>query len=210
MRISTRQKPKSTGQTPGPRMISPPIDLTRRNLLKTGLLGSLMLSCLGVVGAAGRLTAAEISTGTGMRFFLPKEIPLLKALVPAVLQGCLEDQTEDAEKLAESILHEADSVFAALSPAVQAEVHEALFLLRIPPVRILAGGMWPDWDEAGTADVSGLLDSLRQSRLGLLRSLYLLLRSIPAVGWYAQPQAWAAIGYPGPPEISRPAGEGLI
>jgi hypothetical protein len=49
--------------------------------------------------------------------------------------------------------------------------------------------------------VAGFLAAWRSSRLALLQSAYAALHDLSFGAWYAQPESWTDIGYPGPPEI---------
>jgi hypothetical protein len=46
------------------------------------------------------------------------------------------------------------------------------------------------------------LESWRHSRFDLLKSGYAALHDIIFGAWYAHPDSWESIGYPGPPEVS--------
>ena len=72
-------------------------------------------------------------------------------------------------------------------------------LLTFPLTRMLAAGLWSPWEEATPASLNAFLDSWRHSRFDLLKSGYAALHDLILGTWYAQPESWAAIGYPGPP-----------
>jgi hypothetical protein len=46
--------------------------------------------------------------------------------------------------------------------------------------------------------VAEFLQGWRTHRFGMLRGAYAALHDLVLGAWYAQPDAWAAIGYPGP------------
>ncbi|HSK41906.1 MAG TPA: hypothetical protein VK943_19225, partial [Arenibaculum sp.] len=79
---------------------------------------------------------------------------------------------------------------------------QLLSLLSFAPARIALAGVWSDWEHAGTADVSAFLRRWRDSRFAHLRAGHSALRDLAIAAWYANPDAWPAIGYPGPPEMT--------
>ena len=61
--------------------------------------------------------------------------------------------------------------------------------------------MREDWPDAPTAEVAAFLEAWRRHRATLLRSGYAALHDLVLGTWYADRDAWAAIGYPGPPSL---------
>jgi hypothetical protein len=74
-------------------------------------------------------------------------------------------------------------------------------LLVVAPARLVIAGVRRPWREASPAEVAEFLESWRKSRIGLLQTGYAALHDLTFGAWYAQPDGWAAIGYPGPPEV---------
>ena len=160
---------------------------SRRQFIRTGLAGSLLLSAAGWLNAAGarRLSDAERE--------------MLFALGNAMLEGAL---SKDAEQRRQQLVLTVDgiaSAVAGLSLAAQKEVGELFGLLVVAPGRVLLAGVGKPWREASVAEVSEFLQSWRSSRLGLLQSGYAALHDLTFGSWYARPDTWEAIGYPGPP-----------
>ena len=76
-----------------------------------------------------------------------------------------------------------------------------LGLLGFAPTRIVVAGVWSDWPEATPQAVGTFLESWRHSRFELLRSAYAALHDLVFGAFYAGPETWSAIGYPGPPKV---------
>ena len=57
------------------------------------------------------------------------------------------------------------------------------------------------WNQASEAEVRACLDRFRGSSLTLLRSAYGALHQLTFAAWYGNPDSWAQIGYPGPPDL---------
>ena len=90
---------------------------------------------------------------------------------------------------------------SGLSLPVQKEIAELFSLLTLAPTRRLLAGVAPVWQDAGVAEVSAFLESWRRSRFMLLQSAYAALHDLALGAWYARPERWEAIGYPGSPEV---------
>ena len=158
--------------------------ITRRDFLKAGLGGSVLLACAGCVTA----TADD-------------ETEMLSAVASAVLVGVL--PASPAQRLA-AISETVGGVrraIAGLSAAAQKEVGELFTLLTLAPARRLVAGVSSPWGRAGDEEVSNFLNRWRYSRFALLQGAYAALHDLVLGAWYARPEAWPTIGYPGTPEI---------
>jgi len=169
--------------------------VTRRQFLKAGVIGGAALAMLGAWQLARQRTTASNS--------LDARHLILSAIVPAMLAGVL---PEDATARRGAVVHtiaRVDQTIAGLSPAVQTEVAELFALLNTGVTRVLLAGVWADWQVADAASIAAFLERWRSSSWLLMRSAYGALHDLILGAWYSEPSAWAAIGYPGPPEIAR-------
>ena len=196
-----------------PRRVGPPavgpfaaLRPSRRQLLKTGALAALGLWGAGLAGRWLPASAWAADGAQGWAFFRPKDISLARAVVRSFLDWTLPAHPAAREEAVTRTLAAADRYFSSYTPAVQAEALQAFDLLLLAPVRWL-GGLWSPWESASPAEVNRFLEGLRTGRLSLARQVFRFLEGMATVGWYGQPAAWPAIGYPGPPNVPRPAGE---
>jgi hypothetical protein len=90
----------------------------------------------------------------------------------------------------------------ALPPAARSELGQLFSLLALAPARRAFAGVASPWEEAGIAEVGAFLDRWRDSGWALKRSAYDALHQLVIAAWYANPRAWPAIGYPGPPVLA--------
>ncbi|MFA7290641.1 MAG: hypothetical protein WC023_00200 [Rhodocyclaceae bacterium] len=157
----------------------------RRTFLKVGLAGSLMLASVGRVGAA---TADE-------------EAALLAAISAALLAGMLPAAASARTQALNDTVAGVRHAVAGLSPSTQKEIAELFSLLGFPLARRFLAGVSAPWAEARTEDVAAFLENWRHSRYSLLQTAYGALHDLVLGAWYARPEHWAAIGYPGTPEI---------
>jgi hypothetical protein len=163
----------------------------RRHFLRLGVASAAVLAVVGgslaVVQpgfAHGRLTAA------GRRVF--------RGVARAVLEGMLPSDAAQREAALDAQLTRLDAVIAAFPAATVAEISQLLSLLAVAPGRLGLAGLLPDWPDAATAQVQAALDDMRHSSLALRQQAYHALRDLTNAAWFAEPSAWAQIGYPGP------------
>lgn len=157
---------------------------TRRQFLQTGLAGSLLLTMAGCGAPADRPSGRS---------------QVIAALVPVILEGSLPAADEARSKAIAVTVGGVEKAIAGLALATQKEIGQLFDLLAFAPTRILVAGVWPAWDVALPGEIAAFLNSWRHSRFDLLRTGYAGLHDLVLGAWYAQPDSWAAIGYPGPP-----------
>lgn len=158
---------------------------TRRQFLKTGLAGGLLLN----------LAACGHPAKNGGRS------TVLRALIPVILAGALPTDPARLEALITRTITGVDQAIAGLSLATQTEIGELFDLLAFAPTRMLAAGLWSPWAQAKPEEIGRFLESWRHSRFDLLKSGYAALHDLIFGAWYARPDTWPAIGYPGPPKV---------
>lgn len=168
--------------------------MRRRTWLKAGVIGGALLALGGtLVGLArpgwrdGRLT--------------PEGRALFGAVAAAVLDGLLPEGAAARRAALEAHLDRIEATVAGLPPAMQAEVGQLSALLLHPAGRTALGGLAHDWAQSDTGAVQAALQGLRESRLALKQQVFHALRDLTNGAWFADPAAWAAIGYPGPREV---------
>lgn len=168
--------------------------LSRREFLKVGLLGGAGLAALSAIHYGWQRTPGA---GAGLD---ASERRIIIAVAPVLLSGAL-PAGEGAEAALTATVTAVERAIAGLSAAAQEEIGQLFALLGFAPARILLAGLTESWASASNADIEGFLERWRFSRFGLLRSAYAALHDLVLGAWYADPQAWEAIGYPGPPEV---------
>lgn len=163
--------------------------LSRRQFLQTGVAGGVLLAFSGWLNAAGarRLSDAERD--------------MLAAVAGVLLAGALPQEGGARQQLIARTVDGIARAVSGLSLATQKEIGELFGLLVLAPTRLVIAGVGQPWPQASPAEVAGFLESWRTSRLALLQSAYAALHDLTFGAWYAQPDSWEAIGYPGPPEV---------
>jgi hypothetical protein len=167
--------------------------VSRRRFLKFGAAGALLLAA---AGARAQLDY-RAADGSGMLLVLrDADREVLAAVAPAILAG-----TAATGQGVAAAIGSVDRAVAGLPPHLQEEVGQLLALLASWPGRRWVAGVGVPWREASVAEVSAFLERWRFSRWALLQQGYHALHDLVLAAWYARPDSWAAIGYPGPPEV---------
>lgn len=180
------------------------IRISRRGLLKAGLIGTAVVCAGGQIGcAARRFDAMRRSPGTPRAALTPAGEEILRAVIPTVLGSLLPTNVDDREKALQIGLTTLDDYLAHLPLSLQREAGDVFETLDLLPTRVLLVGTWSRWSEASPETIAKFLRSARQSRFDLVRRMFAFLQSMAVLAWFDQRAAWPAIGYGGPP-IDRP------
>lgn len=174
---------------------------SRRTFIKTGIAGGLLLATAALFQKSlDRLGKQALVAGNPLDPSLDK---VVRAIAPVLLQGPFPASGAERGAALDRIARDVAAAVAALSASAQQEVAELFALLAFAPTRIAAAGLSSPWEQATAAEIDDFLRGWQHSRIGLLNSGYQALHDLVLGAWYADPQSWAAIGYPGPPAVGK-------
>jgi hypothetical protein len=164
---------------------------TRRGFLR--LSGS--AAALGALARLPALPAAARAAGPAgaARFFDERRSEILTQVVERMVASGEPDAPRVRDGAAVATL---DSLCARLDPALTAPLPWLLDAVEWSP--ILFDFVPTRFTRATDAQKDAALRSWMTSRLHLRRVGFLALRNLSLLGWYAQDESWAAIGYAGP------------
>lgn len=163
--------------------------VTRRGFLKLG------------AGSAALLAGFGIASQFVGRHAADDRREVLRATIPVVLDGALPASSPAREQAIETTLAGVETTIAGLAPASQDELRALFLALAAAPSRLLLAGLARPWAEADAGEIASVLQGWRTHRLTLLQSAYHALHDLIVGTAYADEAPWAAIGYPGPPEL---------
>ena len=169
---------------------------SRRRLLKVGLFAGLGLALVG-----GGYAWLRTGRDEDVPVYDGRARSLIAALAPALLAGALPAAEAQRKEAMGSLLETVGSAIAGLSPPQRKELGDLFALLNISAGRFIVAGVRSAWNEARVDEVEGFLRRWRGSRFELLQSAYAAVHDLVLGAWYARPESWAAIGYPGPPRL---------
>ncbi len=119
-----------------------------------------------------------------------------------MLAGALPQEPAARTAAIAQTLDALDTAIGGLPIGAQAELAQLFALLSLPPVRLAVARVDAPWAQAAPDQVRACLDRFRGSSIQLLRAAYDALHQLTFAAWYGNPQAWATIGYPGPPALA--------
>ena len=161
------------------------VDLTRRRLLQTGVGGALLLA-VGAVLPSGcaRYSPIEIP----LRFLTRKEYAVVTQAAVRIL-GLPDEAREDIGGFIDGLL-------ADLPPTSQSQAR--LMLRVVEHGTHLFDLKSRRFTRLTPAEQDGYLRGWMESTLGARRMIFRALKTLAALGYYAQTTSFAAIGYDGP------------
>ena len=171
--------------------------LSRRSLLKVGLMGSALL---GTAGLTATLTGCSAShPAKGYLVLRDSDLPFLRALIPVLLNGSV--PASSMPGAVEGTLQSLDTNLAHLSPEMRKLTVQLFDVLALPVTRGPLTGVWGSWESARAEDMRRFLQRWQNSSISLLRMGHASLLQLVMMAWYSRQEAWAHCGYPGPPAI---------
>lgn len=174
------------------------VRISRRTLLKVGAAGGAALLFARWLYRPTATPSRSESVGA----LGPDARTIVAAILPVFLEGALPIGPESSDVHGETLAG-VERAVAGLPPATRQELADLFSLLAFAPTRCLLAGIWSSWPEATPEAVAAFLDRWRNSRFILLRSAYGALHQLVFSAWYAQPRAWPAIDYAGPPSLEN-------
>lgn len=179
------------------------ITLSRRSVLRTGLVGTLML---GGVSALSTLQGCQQTPllpppNDNFRVLRPRDRVILGAIAPVVLAGAF---PQDRPPAVQTFLPQIDSFLFSTNTVAHDALHQLFDALDTRPVRWALTGIWSRWEDVTDDQVEALLTRWKSSSIKQLRIGYGQLSQIINLVWYAQPANTRDI-YPGSPDHNPPA-----
>ena len=161
------------------------VDLTRRRLLQTGLGGALMLAAGSLLPTGcARYSAIE----QPLRFLTRKEYAIVTQAAVRIL-GLPDDAREEIGGFIDGLL-------ADLPPTSQGQAR--LMLRVVEHGTHLFDLKSRRFTRLSPAEQDAYLRGWMESTLGARRIIFRALKTMAALGYYAQTSSFAAVGYDGP------------
>jgi hypothetical protein len=174
------------------------VDRTRRSLLRTGLLGTLLLGGAGFAASLGRLARSVQTPAAGFRVLRPADVMLLRALIPGVLDTLLPADGLERDPLFHELMQRIDLGFYRLSPPARKTLLQLFDLLSFRFTRRALAGV-AAWDQAKPAEIQAFLERWRTSTFAIFNGGYRVLVKMVGSAFYASRFGWSMANYPGPP-----------
>jgi len=171
--------------------------MKRRSLLK-------FAAITGGAAATGALIYSQIPfdeisdeiADLELDFFQQDDKAVLLAVVPVILAG-----TDLSSKQVINVIKNMDTGIQYLSLQTQKKLRELFDLLANKLGRLMLTGIWASWRSASAEQLIEFLNEWRNSYMDLLQVGYQGLKQLIVGHYYAEPEHWTKIGYPGPPKL---------
>lgn len=180
-----------------PSQVPESIDQSRRALLRTGLLGGLVLGTAGLGATLSGCTGRTEAAAAGYRVLRDADLVLFRALIPAVITS-LPTPGPLRDALQHQMLQGIDLGCYRLAHPTRKAVLQLFDLLNLGLTRRLLAGVG-DWNSATPQQVQAFLERWRTSSFAVLNSGYRALIKLVGAPYYGTHVGWAAANYPGPP-----------
>jgi len=161
------------------------VDLTRRQLLRTGLGGVLVLA-FGAVLPSGCTRYLPVSRP--LKFLTRKEFAVITQAAVRIL-GLPDAPQDEIGCFIDGLLEELPPTSQRQARLMLRVVEHGTHLFDLKPKR---------FTRLSPPEQDAYLRGWMESSLGARRVIFRALKTLAALGYYAQPQAWDAIGYDGP------------
>nr|WP_298144176.1 twin-arginine translocation pathway signal protein [uncultured Pseudomonas sp.] len=171
--------------------------LSRRNLLKVGLLGSAFLATAGLTASLSGCSASTPQAGFAV--IRASDLAFLHAAIPVMLEGAVDPQA--MPQAIAGTLQSLDYSLNHLSPELLKLTLQLFDVLAMPVTRGPLTGIWGSWENASTDELRSFLQRWQNSSLDLLKMGHASLLQLVMMSWYDRAESWAHCGYPGPPTV---------
>jgi hypothetical protein len=174
--------------------------LSRRELIQTGL-GGLALLALGGCARPGTASGPFDDPGYSYHALTGGDRQVVATVGAVMLAGALPPDAAAHGVAMVQVVRGVDVAIDGLPPNVQSEIAQLFGLLKFPPTRAIAAGVWSSWQDASSQTIAGFLTRWRNSDVALFRTGYQALHQLIMASWYGNGASWERIGYPGPPRV---------
>lgn len=170
--------------------------LSRRALLRSGLAG-IALVTLGGVGVALQPSKLRPLPRGGLKMLSPAEYATLAALAERLLPPRGPNRPGPNEI---DVAGLADSLFANAEEDVKKGLKLGLRIVESGFVGALFFERARPFTQLSPEHQDRVLLLMRDSKVGIRRTLFRVFSSLTGSIYYGDPRIWASIGYPGPPD----------
>lgn len=175
--------------------------LNRRQFLKTGLLGGVLLSTVHLGACSSQALKSPLNPHVQSPYvFLTKDDAImLSAMLPAMIGDNWPSDSSQRYQAEAETLARIDLFITRIGESNQHEIRKLFDLLQLRLARGISTGIWRDWQNTDTEQVEQFLLRWKHSAISLFNSGYNGLSDIICFAWYSHSENTRNFGYSGPP-----------
>jgi hypothetical protein len=170
--------------------------MNRRTFIRRGLFGGLLLAVGGSVGLVAWPSDVTVRSRRPLRSLDERQFAVLAAIAARTVMAPGANAVTIAERV--------DAQMALAPIEVRTDFGKLLLLFENAFAGFVLDGRARPFTRLSPAAQDDVLADWRDSRLVVRRSGFGVLRKLTQAAHYAAPEAWAEVGYPGPPQITMP------
>lgn len=167
--------------------------MERRTFLRRGLLGGLVLAAGGVSYRFTRPSARLAAPREPLSVLDERSFQVMLAVARRVLT------VPGVDHLA--VVHAIDDALSYARPEVKGDIAKLLETLEGGVPGLVFDAQWGRFTTLPACEQDRVLRAWRDSRIGLRRAGYVVLRKACFFAAYASPSLWPSLHYPGPPDF---------
>lgn len=172
--------------------------ISRRRLLQAAV-GTISVSVIGIYISFDDTEIIDEFQSLKLQFLSPEQATILALLMVGILDH--EKFTEFQDLLI--WLDRIDQALAYLPDNQQQDLLMLLDTLTNKLGRLILTADITKWQQGDSELINKVLAKWRTSSLDILNTAYVGIKQLIMAVWYGEPENWAAIDYPGPPDIGR-------
>lgn len=185
---SRRSPPRSSLVLPGE-------DAGRRHFLRNGLIGAALLAVGGGAWLGTRRTVPLPAPAQPFEVFSAQEAAVLLAIANRMVP----ERPRFPRPADLALPQKMDAIAAMADPITQQELRRLVRLFESALAGFVLDGQPRLFTASSPAQQDRRLHAWARSRVGVRRTGYRALKHLVYGAYYASPESWSAIGYPGPP-----------
>jgi hypothetical protein len=172
---------------------------SRRSFIKKGLVGAALLATGGGVWLGTRSTQPDPALKGPFQVLTPAEATVILAIADRLVPP----RRGFPRPLEVEVPRKVDAIAAMAHPAVQHELRQLLGLFESPLTGLTLDGLAGTFSGASPEAQDRRLHAWATSRIAVRRTGFRALKKLVYAAYYASPETWTAVGYPGPPTGAR-------
>lgn len=174
--------------------------LSRRGLLKTGVVGAAVLA---VAGPLVLLSRAGRSPRRPRRALIALSLYEHEIFAAAAVRLIAGDATDWPSPDDLDVAGKLDGLIAKLHPRATRDFRRVLHVFESALTGLVATGSARTFTTSSPAEQDDRLQAWRHSRVALFRSGYQAMKRLSHAIYYSAPAVYPRVGYPGPPVVPQ-------